>query len=430
MKKGFNLLTFLLIILSFGCGNQKSATGGPKDEVKPRILSISPNEFQSLSDRRIEVLFSKPMDRNTILAGFSSYPPIYKKKFKWLDGNTVLILINEDLEKDTNYFIGFSTSIKGHHNNELEHEYFYTFRNGELQNNKISGRLFYEKEEDKSFPARLILMTADSTDVSRKSVTNNNYSFDNLNAMDYYLLGYIDKNENGKLNRKTEPFAESHIPSQKIASIDLNFTYQDTVKPKIKTIKSISNNQIEILFSEEISKYDSLQIISADSLKFEVPIIAQVISEKKLFLLTEELADTTYLFRVTSLEDLKKNVSDVLKKDFKGSTKIDTIGPKILSSEPRTGSSVNSKQPEILITFDEIIIDGNVHASFIDVDNGYEIKPTISGYGSFEIQIKPQLMLKNYTTYKLIITTDTCDINNNSITEDFEVKIITIIKDL
>ena len=109
------LILFLLFLLS--CGHRKSPTGGKKDTENPTIVSILPDEFFDINNRDIEVVFSKPIDRSSILSGIYICPPILNKKFKW-DKNTLIIKILEDLEQNTNYFFTFSRRIKGEHNNK------------------------------------------------------------------------------------------------------------------------------------------------------------------------------------------------------------------------------------------------------------------------------------------------------------------------
>ena len=95
----------LILLITTGlisCGHKKNPTGGKKDTIQPKIVSVIPDEYSNITDSNIEVIFSKPIERNTILTGIYIYPPILKKKYSW-DGNILTIKILEELEKNTNY---------------------------------------------------------------------------------------------------------------------------------------------------------------------------------------------------------------------------------------------------------------------------------------------------------------------------------------
>ena len=119
MKFPINLIFAILIFSGLiSCGHKKNPTGGKKDTIQPEIVSVIPDEYSDITDSDIEIIFSKPIERNTILSGINIYPSIIKKKFSW-DGNILTIKILEELEKNTNYYFNFSEKIKGEHGNFL-----------------------------------------------------------------------------------------------------------------------------------------------------------------------------------------------------------------------------------------------------------------------------------------------------------------------
>ena len=133
----------LIILISIGlisCGHKQNPTGGKKDTIHPEIVSITPDEYSDITDSNIEIIFSKPIERSTILSGIYIYPPILKKKYSW-DGNILTIKILEELEKNTNYYFNFSEKIEGEHGNFLDKGSSFVFASGNLNSNRISGKI-------------------------------------------------------------------------------------------------------------------------------------------------------------------------------------------------------------------------------------------------------------------------------------------------
>jgi len=246
-------------IIIAGCGHRKRPTGGPRDTVKPEIISISPNEFSDISKRDIEVVFSKPIERNTIISGLYIYPPILNKKFKW-DKNVLIIKILETLEDSTNYFFTFAKTIKGEHRNELNDEYTFTFSSGNLNTNRISGEIIYEDTDDASKPVNLKLMSSDSTFILKRELSHKTYELNNLNNIDHIIEAYIDLNNNNNYEYGKEPYFYYQVPANLFSSVDLEMSYEDSLKPELKSAKAVWNNMIELTCSEQISGFDAIQI--------------------------------------------------------------------------------------------------------------------------------------------------------------------------
>ncbi len=70
------LTSLLILLLLASCGHKKTATGGKVDNVKPEIVNINPQQLENISEGVIEVTFSKPIDRTSILSGVTIYPTI------------------------------------------------------------------------------------------------------------------------------------------------------------------------------------------------------------------------------------------------------------------------------------------------------------------------------------------------------------------
>ena len=159
-------LIFMIFIFTglISCGHKQNPTGGKKDTIHPEIVSVIPDEYSDITDSNIEIIFSKPIERSTILSGIYIYPPILKKKYSW-DGNILTIKVLEELDKNTNYYFNFSEKIKGEHGNSLDKSSLFVFASGKLNSNRISGNFLFEEIEDKNKPIQMTILTADSTEI-------------------------------------------------------------------------------------------------------------------------------------------------------------------------------------------------------------------------------------------------------------------------
>ncbi len=414
----FSFVTFLLI----GCGHQKNPTGGKKDTVKPEILAIQPEEFSDISEQKIEVTFSKPIERTTILRGLQIYPIIQNKKFKW-DDTTLIIQIREKLQKNTNYFFFFTNLIKGEHGNELAEDQLFIFKNGSLQKNKISGNFSFEKETDAKNPILMKVMTIDSTKIFHKKFTTPTYDLKNLNAEDHILESYIDLNKNGKYDYEKEPYSHDYVPAQKFTNLDIEIAYEDTVKPKIKNLKALSSKQLELSFSELIKDFEQIKIFSDDSLQKEIPILDNALLDDKINLICSELDSIKYKLEIFSLCDLKNNSTD-LEAIFDGNAKQDTIPPEVIFSSLQNGSTIAELQPEIELRFSELLPLDSLTTELREVESGkkFDLEVKKNEFGSYFFS--PKRKLKNTYSYRFEISYS--DFSGNQAQEKFVLQFIPI----
>ena len=420
---------FLLLISSIilvNCGNAKSPTGGPKDIIQPEITNIFPEEFQDINNATIEIVFSKPIKRSTLLSGFKTYPSIDKKKISW-DRSILKIAIKDSLKKDTNYYFTFSQEIKGEHNNTLDKEYIFTFRSGKLHQNTLQGKFIYSDEDDKNFSVSTTLSSIDSTVIFQKEFTKNEFSFDYLNPDSLIFRAFIDKNGNKKYDQQTEPFCRKFVSPQKITLIPIELVYVDTLKPKLKKISVLSNSLLDLEFSENINEL-TLPIISiVDSLiDKQIPIIVSEKNDNHLQLIVNELDTLKYSVKLPLFSDFADNVNSVEEYMFDGTTIQDTLSPKILRLEPENGQMVMNEKPELKVTFSEIILAKDFHASLISAETKKEIKLNHKKMNSKEYILVPQENLTNYNSYRFKILKSTSDFAGNEIEQEKENKFIII----
>jgi len=424
-----NLLKLILALFFINglvsCGHKKNPTGGKKDIIQPEIISLIPEEYSDITNSNIEIIFSKPIERNSILSGIYIYPPILLKKYIW-DGNILTIKILEELEEKTNYYFTFSDGIKGEHGNTLNERSTFVFTSGKLNEQRISGDFIYEELEDKKYPVQLTILTADSTEVFSLEIPGNQYLIEDLNDVAHIIRAFIDKNINKKYDIEKEPYFQKLFEPQESLLLDISLTYADTVKPKQKSVEVINNNNIFIKFSEPISSYSEISIVTVDSMETSVDIIARYLYKDELSLITNQLDTLEYNIRVENILDMKNNLTNENSMQFYGTSIQDTIPPEVISSDPRNGSSVNSDLPKISVLFSEIIMEDDITTKIIEVETGNIENVTALNNNSKHYIFSPKHRLNNYSSYKFILTAK--DINGNIMLNPLEIVFLPIMR--
>jgi len=125
---------FLLIMILFGagCANITAPTGGKKDTIPPKLVSIDPKDsLLNAKPSRIEMNFdeyitvtdaSKEVDISPIL---SIHPTV-----TGLNKRVVIKIVDSLYEDNTTYRISFGKAIKDLHEGNVFSKYIYTFSTG------------------------------------------------------------------------------------------------------------------------------------------------------------------------------------------------------------------------------------------------------------------------------------------------------------
>jgi len=411
--------------LLFSCGHKEAPTGGPKDTIKPTIASVYPDEYSDLNNYKIiEITFSKAIDRSSILTGIYFYPIINKKKFKW-NKNILRIMILEELEQNSNYYLTLNTKIKGEHKNPLDQNYLFIFKSGELQENKISGKILFEDSEDNGKEISMKLLSADSTFIFSQKITTNNYQIENLNNENHIITAFIDKNKNERYDFEEEAYFKKLVHSDKVSTLNIEMTYADSTKPEIKRIKVNSSTQLEISFSEPIKSFSG-EMIFIDSTETLLPIKIATLQEDKILILTEVMDTLKYQCHFAEISDLKDNLTIQTLKPFDGKTFADTLAPELVYTFPQNGETINTLNPEIVVEFSELLYSDDISIFLFANESNKNIDLKLTGTNNKRFVYRLKERLENFTSYKFVIKA--VDPSDNSLAEFEDIIFIPIVR--
>lgn len=416
MKLIKGIIWTLLLLCLFSCGSKRGPTGGEADTQKPTVLSSSPLEMGDISGKIIEIDFSKPMDKASITNSIYIYPPVSGRRIS-LSRATLRIEIEDDLLIDTNYFVTLSTRLKDLRGNNLDRAHTLIFRSGEAQTGQLSGLIKYEDPQDIGTAINLSLFSADSLLVMMHEARGDSYELPNLNPASYTLRAYIDKNLNGRYDQVYEPFFEDIVSVSGRSNLDMTMAYVDTTLAQIRSVKQISPHELEITLSKRISKYSTLEIFTEGS-EDRAEILHQYLDQDKLFVLSSKLDSTRVTIKMRNLEDSKGNLSAESSFAFQVQSLSDIVPPRLLSTTPRNGASINDLKPKIELVFSEIMTGKNLKISLVASDTKKEIPFDILNIHGRKVILQPSQELTNYRSYSLTVHKESTDYSGNEMQED------------
>lgn len=416
MKKVFKLaIPLALILLLAACGSKKAPTGGPEDLDRPTILSSLPAEFGQITNNRIEINFSKPLDKSSVTQAVYIYPPVRDKKIS-VDKSTLLIRINEELLPDTNYYVTISNRLKDIRGNSPLETQTLVFAHGELNLLRLSGAVTIEDEADSCLPVQFRLLSADSLNVLSSFSRGSTYALETLNPGSYLLRAYIDKDRNNRHDQGSEPLFESRVNLQRSQTLDVHLASADSTRPVITQVQPKHRREVELTFSESLAGYDSVKLLDLAT-QSELPILISSLAGNKLNLLTAAQEVQTYRVEVRGARDAKGNTKALDIAEFNPSPSVDTSPPLVLSSSPRNGTSVNTLEPVLQIKFSEIIPAAALKATLKAAESNADIPFTLSGANTAVYTFKPDRPLQNTRSY--VLSVSAADLSGNPLAQDF-----------
>lgn len=425
MNKVFKLLALVPLLAALACcGSKKGPTGGLEDLEKPAVLASLPAEYGQIENNRIEITFSKPLDRASVAQAVYIYPPVARKKIT-AQKSSLLIRFDEELLPDTNYYVILSTRLKDTRGNPLAANQTLVFAHGKLNQLQLSGRIAYEDPGDNGRPVQLTLLSADSLQVRSHTAQGSSYSLAALNPASYLLRAFIDVNGNGRYDFSREPFCEGGVDLLRGANLDLMLAYADSTKPLIQTVTARSPREIEVLFSEPVAKLGEIKILADDD-QSELPVLISRLRQNKLTLLTARQDKFLYALELRHIEDRKGNVMPVSRVEFRSLQEPDATPPQVTFTSPRNGTSVASLEPLLELHFSEVIPRSNLQARLLETETGLAIPVDILQSDNDIYRFKPRWTLQNYRSYALIVSA--ADISGNALKEEYRLNFLPLMR--
>lgn len=305
-----------LLFLLHGCAVPVPPTGGPPDQDPPTLVSTNPADGTvNFSADRISFQFDERLDERSIAQALSITPEFDSPPLVSLHGDRVDVVFPGPLRPNTTYIISLDTRLRDAHNVALTQPLSVAFGTGpSINEGKIRGMVV---ENTRGRPARSADIFAysipDSSDVDpfatppdyrTQSDDQGRFILGNLSEQSYYVIALRDRNT----NRRLDPTESAAVPPVALIRAD-SAGYEapapwvlalvDSDSPEVRRIRSLSNSEIELRFSEPVILGDTVSTgwVLRDSLAATIRRVNSIYAgadQRDLVIRTDSLPDRVH----------------------------------------------------------------------------------------------------------------------------------------
>ncbi|CAN5312257.1 hypothetical protein BH09BAC2_BH09BAC2_05820 [soil metagenome] len=251
MKNAFYLLLFIcciikIAIMTAGCAQIMTPTGGPKDTIPPKLLSSTPaNRTTNFKGDKITLNFNEYIDLDNVSQNLLVSPAPKKNPYVDYKLRTVTIKLKDTLMENTTYVINLGNSIKDLNEGNIYPDFTYVFSTGAVIDSlDLSGNVLMAETAlpDSTLQVYLFKNAPDSAVQTRKPdyiarvTSRGTFRFTNLSAGNYKIYALKDADGSKTYNSSAEVFAfsDSLISVTSATSPVSLFAYvEEPLKPKV-----------------------------------------------------------------------------------------------------------------------------------------------------------------------------------------------------
>lgn len=245
-------LPICLLFLS-ACATVTTPTGGPKDELPPKLISSTPSNNQVRFDgKNIELTFSEYVKLNNPKEEIIIIPSSGKKTEIVAKNNRVLIKPELDWKENTTYTINFREAVQDITESNEALDLKLAFSTGNyLDSLKIEGTVTQALSELPPDKITVAVFRSDTFNIFdhtpeyfTKANKEGNFSITNLQPGTYRIYAFEDKNKNLKVESKNEKFAfkaEPIVLNKDIKDVTLRLVNIDSRPLRLNSVRTQSD---------------------------------------------------------------------------------------------------------------------------------------------------------------------------------------------
>jgi len=344
------------ILLGIGCAVPVPPTGGPPDQDPPTIETTEPADGAvNQTVDRISFQFDERIDERSIAQALSIVPDFDKPPEIRFRGNQFDIIFSDSLRENTTYIITLDTKLRDAHNVALKQPITVAFGTGPtLNSGRIRGRVV--SHEDGQPQPGIDIFAYEATNEPNYSRGNRpdyrtqtddqgNFSLSYLREQTYFVMAVLDRNG----NREPDPGEPSAVPPRPLLEADSVglaidrpwvLANMDSEPPIVRQIRSRSNREIELRFSENVVLRDTVTTNwvlsdSASGVRQKVELMYAGSNSRDVILRTRALSNRThFLSGYAAVADSAGNAMDVDTLSFLPSPEPSENAPVFLGYHP------------------------------------------------------------------------------------------------
>ena len=244
----------LLLVLLGGCAVENMPSGGPRDRRPPKVLEITPPNYQTrFSEKIIKLSFDEYVVVKNLKKELLVSPPMAENPDIYPKGKHIIIKLNDSLKANTTYVLNLGNAIVDFNEGNPLKNFSYVFTTGNtIDSLQIAGQVLDAFTMAPPKELKILLYNAISDTLPRKGqplfVTRTDkmgfFRFTNLPAGKYFVFALNDINSNYRFD----------LPEETIAF------YNTLVSPTVTTRQDSVNDSTVV--SKIVFEPDSLQLFS------------------------------------------------------------------------------------------------------------------------------------------------------------------------
>ena len=292
------LALLLTAFLAQRCANAVAPTGGPKDEIPPKVVETVPeNRSVNFNSKKIEITFDEYITLENANQNVMISPPLSEKPDIKLKNKTVVVKFKETLAANTTYTINFGTSIKDLHEGNQFKDYVYSFSTGDhIDTLAIAGKVLNASDKKPVEGVYVSLYAADRDNLDSLPMTTipdyitktdkeGKFSLNGLADKKYLVFALKDANANLYFD----------LPNEEVAFLDTLVAASLSKMPKPLTVDSIASDST-LLINDSIPTMKTDSIVS-DSMEVKNIADSAVFETKTTTVFDQKALDLTlYMF--------------------------------------------------------------------------------------------------------------------------------------
>jgi uncharacterized protein (DUF2141 family) len=265
-KFSLNFFVVLGLWLLIGCASVQRPQGGPRDKTPPVLLRASPpNKTKRFAAKEIQLDFDEYFKLNNAYTEISITPFMEKQPEYIIKGRSLLIKINDTLQKNTTYVFNFGKALADVNESNVLKNFTYVFSTGdEIDSLSITGKVnntitaLPEKEATVMiFPAKMDTAMFGKKKPSFFTTTDSsgNFALNNLHAGDYTIYALKETSPN-KIYNEDDLVAFLKAPLQvnkNISGVQLNLFKQEPEKFRVSTRKMDNEGRGFLIFNKPLN---------------------------------------------------------------------------------------------------------------------------------------------------------------------------------
>ncbi|MDT3403647.1 Ig-like domain-containing protein [Mucilaginibacter terrae] len=263
----FYFTAFCLLLL-IGCASIQRPQGGPRDRTPPKLLKATPeNKTRRFSAKQIQLDFDEYFKLNNPYTEVSISPAFEKQPEYVTKGQSLIIKLNDSLQKNTTYVFNFGKSIADvNESNELKN-FTYVFSTGDqIDSLSISGKVTntLTAQPEKETTVMIFPAARDSAMFGKKKPSyfattdsSGNFSLNNLHEGTYTIYALKETSPDKIYNSDNELIAFLDKPinlKSDVSNIQLNLFKQAPDKFRVTTKRFDNDGKVSLIFNKPLNK--------------------------------------------------------------------------------------------------------------------------------------------------------------------------------